>query len=242
MRGVFIHEWYRLFGGRSKWIHLVVHLIAAAGLVVASDVFGPEKTLVLEADVRAVTFTHGANDRLYLLSMMYALWLSGKLFLQQPSDIVMVHRVGRIRLMATRWTLGAALLAHHVLCAWLLAFILFNLAPYHAHGHLEGKVIIWGLLFALQGFTLFSLVASTVKSPLTLGVVLGMFFLVDIMRADAHRPETLDHIRYITFVLIPSMRPSSDGTLVIMTSLWLTLCIHGLFIIILSISVSSTEY
>lgn len=242
MRGVLLHEWHRLFGGRSKWIHLMVHLLTVVGLMLVADVLGPEKTLILEADVRAVAFTHNANDLIYLLSMVYALWLSGKLFLRQSSDIVMVHRVGRLPLMALRWVLGASLLCYQALMAWIMALILFNIAPYHAPGHLEGAVIVWGLLFPLQGFTLFSVLSATVRSPHTLGLVLGAFFLGDILRSGVNRPEALNHFQYITLVMIPSMRPSSDGTMVIMTSPWLSCLMHGLFIVILSITMLSNEY
>lgn len=242
MKGVLIHEWHRLFGARSKWVHLMVHLATMAGMLAVSGAFGPEKPRILEADVWAATYVQGANDLLYLLSMVYAMWLAGKLFLRQPSDIVMVNRVGRLRVMALKWMFGAVLLSHQVLCAWLFALVLFNTAPYHAPGHLESAFILWGMLFTLQGFTVFSLASSSVKSPHALGVVLGAFFLGDTLRSAANRPEAINHIQYITFAILPSMRPSSDGTLIIMASPWLSLLVHGLFIIILTISLASKEY
>lgn len=242
MKGVFIHEWQRLFGARSKWVHLLVHLSAAFGILVISGVFATEKARILEADVWAVTFVQGANDLLYILSMVYALWLAGRLFIRQPSDIVMVNRVGRLRMTGLKWMLGAVLLSHQVLCAGLFTLVLFNTAPYYVPGHLGTSLILWGILFSLQGFTVFSLVASSVKSSHTLGVVLGLFFLCDIVRSSANRPETLNHIQYLSFVILPSMRPSSDGSLLIMSSPWLAVFMHGLFIIILSISMVFSEY
>lgn len=242
MRGILIHEWHRLFSGRSKWVHLAVHLTAMVGIAVIADPFEAERVLVLEANARAVAFAHGVNDLVYLLSMVYALWLSGRLFLRQDSDIVLVHRGGRLPLMALRWGLASALLVHQVVAAWLVAFILFQCAPYHAPGHLDSALIVYGTLFSLQGLTLFSLVCACVKSPHTLGIALGVFFLVDIVRANANRPDALQHIPYITFAILPSIRPSGDGTLVIMASLWLTMLMHGLLIIILSIRHITNEY
>ncbi len=240
--GLVSYEWKKLFSGRGKWMHVLIHVAPVLTLFMVAGLFEGETVLVLEGEVRARVFMQSANHMLSLVSVVYAVWLSSRLFMRQATDVIPLALHGRSRVAFVKWSLGGCLVLHHALISWLMVFLFFQLMPYHSQAFLALKIIPWFMVFSLHGFTFFALIMGFMHSPHSLTYVLGGFFLMDVLRSDVLRPEALNHIRYITLVILPSMLTCSDGTLVMMTSSWPVFLMHGLFLVLLTVHASIKRF
>ncbi|MFW5913674.1 MAG: hypothetical protein ACOCSM_01300 [Bacillota bacterium] len=223
------------------WIHPTLYLFTVFALLYFSRVFEDEKTIIMARALYAETFIASANDLVYLLAMVYAVWLSSRLFIMNTSDCLVVQLSNRRSLILSKWALGAFLTLAYTLFAWLITHALLNGLPY-GNGFLNMKIIMAGMMHTLQAFTLFALLAGFFRTSHTFLFVLAAVFLIDTLRSGLYRPEGLNHGQYLSHSLLPSFAQSSGGDLIMLVSPWLTFTLHGLFILMVIVLNLFKEY
>ncbi|MFW5893306.1 MAG: hypothetical protein ACOCU5_03370 [Bacillota bacterium] len=242
MIGLVNYEWEKLFRGRAMWLHLTLYLFTAGALLYASGVFEDEKTVILARSFYAETFIAAANDLIYLSAMVYAVWLSSRMFASHASDALTVQLSGRAKLTVAKWALGACIILCYALASWLATFALLNTLPYGASDLLAVKTIAMAMVHALQGFSLFALIACLFRTSHISLFVLAAVFLIDTLRSGLYRPEGLNHGQFLSHALLPTFTHSSGGDLVMMVSPWLVFTLHGLFLLMMIVLGLSKEY
>lgn len=242
MKGLIDYEWEKLYRGRPRCIHGGLYVITAGLLLHFSNVYEDAKVLILARSSHAQSFIATANDLIYLCMIVYAVWLSSRLFIVHPSDCLTVQVSNRFSLTLSKWLLGAASTCTYALFAWLVTHALLNTLPYSGPSLLTMNTLCMGLMHALQAFSLFALLAWFFKTPHTFMFVLTAVFMVDTLRSGLYRPESLNHGHFLSHAILPAFAQSSDGNLIVMVSPWLSFLLNGLIVLTLIVLGLIKEY
>ncbi|MFW6284981.1 MAG: hypothetical protein ACOC2X_01245 [Bacillota bacterium] len=242
MIGLIHYEWEKLFRGRVMWLHASLYLFTVGALLYFSKVFVDDKTIILARSLYARTFMATANDVIYLSAMVYAVFLSSRLFIPHPSDSLAVQLSNRRSLTVSKWALGAFIILAYTLSAWLITYALLNALPHTGSALLSMKTIAMGMMHALQAFTLFAWLARFFRTSHPFLFVMAAVFLIDTLRSGLYRPEGLSHGQYLSHVILPSFAQSSEGNLIMMGSPWLVFTLHGLFLLMVFVLNLFKEY